>query len=176
MSLKRKIAVTGMFLLGAMYVFFLSHSPSLFANLYRTLAISISKLVLFYQLSDTLFHNGVDVTCELSPLFLAHFHRLISLDFLAPTFYWPLIETCLGATAACLPLLKPVVDSCGPLVRCSDFVFGTSRAKSTRNTTTLAEMRTPHGASAKKNAAMDTHGLDLSEIDKGLTVSTMTTV
>ena len=33
---------------------------------------------------------------------------------LAPTFYWPLVESCLGIVAACLPTLRPLFQGMSP--------------------------------------------------------------
>lgn len=57
------------------------------------------------------FDNGnPDLTCNppLFPYFQVVSSNSINSDILAPTFYWPMIESSLGVVGACLPALGPL--------------------------------------------------------------------
>ncbi|KAI0602835.1 hypothetical protein F4775DRAFT_530760 [Biscogniauxia sp. FL1348] len=73
-NLKRKLQISGIFLLGGL-----------------TVGASIARTVVQYGVAREFNSHNVDKTY-----------------YLAPIVYWPLIESALGITAACLPLLRPV--------------------------------------------------------------------
>ncbi|KAL8925665.1 MAG: hypothetical protein Q9208_003348 [Pyrenodesmia sp. 3 TL-2023] len=82
MSVRRKISVCGIFLLGAF-----------------TVASGIAKLVIYYNVNYLLKNNlGIEPT---DPILDVSYMQ-------TPLVYWPMIESATGIVAACLPLLRPL--------------------------------------------------------------------
>ncbi|KAI0183597.1 hypothetical protein EV127DRAFT_474986 [Xylaria flabelliformis] len=76
MSFDRKVAISGIFLLGAL-----------------TTAASIARTTIQYGVAREFETQNPDITY-----------------YLCPIVYWPLIESALGITAACLPMLRPIAQ------------------------------------------------------------------
>ncbi|KAL9017883.1 MAG: hypothetical protein Q9185_004791 [Variospora sp. 1 TL-2023] len=88
MSVRRKLAVCGIFLLGLM-----------------TVAAGIAKLVVFYNILY-IADNDTALTLDSPALDLSYNTDLAGLQ--TPIVYWPMIESGVGIVGACLPLLRPL--------------------------------------------------------------------
>ncbi|MCJ1327362.1 hypothetical protein MMC10_004031 [Thelotrema lepadinum] len=95
MSTKHKWGVSGMFLLGALYVSTHAQKEKLAdLTLRRTIAASIARLVVFINAGTLLAQNDPDFTY-----------------YVAPTAYVVLLECSLAITSACLPVLRPLFST-----------------------------------------------------------------
>lgn len=76
---KQKVGVIGMFL-------------------QRTIAASVTKLVIFYKIAVESNSGDEDFTY-----------------LFTPTLYWPMVESSLGIVGACLPLFRPIISELPPV-------------------------------------------------------------
>ncbi|OTA62302.1 hypothetical protein K449DRAFT_433958 [Hypoxylon sp. EC38] len=90
MTLRRKMQISGIFLLGAL-----------------TTGASIARTVVQYGVAREFDSHNIDKTCKIRAKVTPDKTNLEQ-DYLAPIVYWPLIEAALGIVAACLPSLRPI--------------------------------------------------------------------
>ncbi|KAL8933848.1 MAG: hypothetical protein Q9216_006186 [Gyalolechia sp. 2 TL-2023] len=96
MSVKRKLAVCGIFLLGAL-----------------TVGSGIAKVQIYYNILATQSDpSALDITCTYREIPSHHWcsPSLTSRvpDIQTPLVYWPMVESSVGIIGACLPLLRPL--------------------------------------------------------------------
>ncbi|MCJ1277743.1 hypothetical protein MMC21_005557 [Puttea exsequens] len=127
MPAKQKVAVTGMFLLGILTI---TASVTKLVYFYQIMldinegdADITCALSPPFSLPFLLRPFFRPFPTPVTPKFSTNLFPLMPLtliigrsdafapDLLSPTVYWPMIESSLGITGACLPLLKPILDS-----------------------------------------------------------------